>query len=496
MKLRYSVPLAVAASAAIAFGFFGKEMRQLESTIESAFRQVQPLAEPASRLPGEYKCFFTPKSLNSRSAAPFMMPRELKIRREGGDLMLYGTGAANRVRLDAAGDSFSFSMSYPGGSSVDAAGRLDADGGMTITETRHSNGNTYVNEYSCKGGTKQASSPPPVIRKGVFIRPCPGQFYGSFIDLPPKAFDGGTVASACGDMASAGVTDIFILFKTDQEGIGCGDYGDTLFDSQHSPAKQFAAARAKGFDPIISLMKTCQGVFSKAGLKVSFHAWFPVFKDPDAAAIKGMRAVEDKLLFPAEYRSAVFADPSDSSVVEYELSLIAEIAKMSPRPAGINLDYIRYAEKGDAKAGYRWDVRPEAITGFVAAVRERNPGFTLSADIFSNPDGRLGIGQEGVGALVDLVIPMEYSYFGTGMGGSDSVALLTSVNRFDYPGKAVMPVLRGWSIADPRSKGLAEDLRADIKAAAGSAGHAVFTYEQLRKDTGSTLSELSKKTGY
>jgi len=101
------------------------------------------------------------------------------------------------------------------------------------------------------------------------------------------------------------------------------------------------------------------------------------------------------------------------------------------------------------------------------------------------------------------------------MGGSTQVYLEAEANRLNYPTKTLIPVLRGWNVTNPnglvatittgiqnwtvsQSKGLVADLTADITAVknAGANGYAIFTYESLRKATGSNLADLSKKIGY
>ncbi|MEW6723140.1 MAG: putative glycoside hydrolase [Candidatus Micrarchaeota archaeon] len=477
--------------------------------INSAGCDIFPNKAPmaSSPLVGEYQCYFEPKSTGGKSISPARIPsNKLKIAEVNGSLMLSGTDDSDMVRIQPEGNRFTYTIDFPGGSHVDGSGVLE-NGTLRVKTTRTSQSRTFAMEYVCGDQPVQPSPvPPPQItgtRRGVFIRPCESQFYQSFGDFGKQAVtvSGGTLRSACNDMAESGVTDIFVAFKADHEGKGCGNQGDLLFDSKHNgnENQQFSKSRINGFDPILELLVACDSAFQKAGKTVNLHAWVPVFKDRHAASIKGMRAIEDTWFFPKEYRSDIFADPTDAAVVEYQLSVIAEIVKYASRIDGINLDYIRYEEQAGAKSGYRWDVNVSAITDFVSKVRSQHPGLILSADVFNNPVSRvLEIGQDGVAGQVDILIPMEYSYFGAGMGGSEAVGNLTLANRSLTIGRMLMPALRGWNIGDPRSKGLGEDLRLDILAAkgAGADGYALFTYEQLIKDTKSSLVNLKANTGY
>jgi len=235
-------------------------------------------------------------------------------------------------------------------------------------------------------------------------------------------FTGGTISSACNDMAAAGVTDLFIAFKADDQSSApeCGQNGDLLYDSQQYTGKDangndyenptFVTARSNGFDPILSIINACKSVYATLNKSVTFHAWVPVFNDVHAAAIKGMLA--QQILQP-DYRSEMFGDPTNSDVVNYELSVISEIAKLKlyQSVGGINLDYIRYADSKAAKAGYAWDVKPDAVSGFAASVKSNHPGKRISADIFANPLSRVQIGQTNVPDVVDMLVPMLYSYF-------------------------------------------------------------------------------------
>jgi len=375
---------------------------------------------------------------------------------------------------------------------------------------------------SVKGAVCQIASsnpPAPGLRKGVFIRPCPNQFYASSSftskNAPPMIFTGGTISSACNDMAAAGVTDMFIAFKADDQSSApeCGQNGDLLYDSQQYTGKDangndyetksFVTARSNGFDPILSIINACKSVYATLNKSVTFHAWVPVFNDVHAAAIKGMLA--QQILQP-DYRSGMFADPTNSDVVNYELSVISEIVNLYPNIGGINLDYIRYAGPNeDTKtagnltgkpADFTWDVKPDAVKGFASSVKSGQPGKLISADIFANPLSRVQIGQTNVPDVVDMLVPMIYSYFH--MGGSDQVYLGVAANRINYLDKTMMPVLRGWNIPDPQSQGLIADLTADIAAVknAGANGYAIFTYESLRRYSSSNLTGLSKKIGY
>jgi len=382
-----------------------------------------------------------------------------------------------------------------------------------------------------KFGTCQITpSNPPTdgLVRGVFIRPCEGDFYKAF---PKKKNDAavtnvadGTVAGACKDLKDSGVTDVFLPFKVDDATYShCGQYGELLYNSaQHADRinAKFKAEYALDFDPIKALMNACQGL--------RFHAWFPVFNDPYAATMGGQKATFDPvttvLKIPSgvtTFQSSVFADPDRQLVIFYELTLLDELVKAYP-VVGINLDYIRYADTqpiADEYAAYKTQnqitdsstitsvvINATAIENFVSLVRQRFPGLILSADVRASSGARQGVGQDGILNSLNWIMPMEYSYFG--LGGSDDVQKWASVLKSTYQNKTVVPLLRGWlckinaGCVIPRfeTKDTFKDhLAADITAvtAIGIPNHGVFTYEVLLKDSGSkNLSGLKQKLGW
>ncbi len=365
-----------------------------------------------------------------------------------------------------------------------------------------------------------------------------------------KTIPVGTLGGVCADLKKSGVTDIFVPFKVDDQGNapGCGAYGQLLYPSvgyHNQVSSMVKDAQDAGFDPIGSLMQVCLDVYGKTNIK--FHAWFPVFKDPYAAQFGGVtgKLKFDEIdgsgiskamdyiaaLFDPSYTSKLFADPANAKVVAYELGVLNEIMQAYPDLAGINLDYIRYPEvetavdipligtppecirdpriEGIQKLPCQsvpgqniakrviWNVNGSAIDDFVNKVRTKFPNTTLSADVFASSGSRLGVGQYGVPGLVDIIMPMDYSFFG--VGDSNDVAHWISLDRQASGNKKLVPCLRGWTSANPKSQGLVTDLTFDIAAAVSEKadGYAIFTYESFLHDTGSdSLSDLKAKLNY
>ncbi len=126
---------------------------------------------------------------------------------------------------------------------------------------------------------------------------------------------------------------VFLLFKVDDaQNSHCGNDGELLYDSKKYPkhrSQSFKDAHEAGFDPIGALMDACKPY----GIK--FHAWFPVFKDPFAVAYAEKKGVYGSVeavgpkdasgFYPKPFDSKTFANPAVAAVVEYELSLLAEL---------------------------------------------------------------------------------------------------------------------------------------------------------------------------
>jgi hypothetical protein len=437
------------------------------------------------------------------------------------------------------------------------------DGRVTLQYTDFLNKTAYI---SAIGTCKPASN----LVKGVFIRPCNGLFYDPSAfqprDTDAGAVDpaklktlvgGGTLKAACQDLMNAGVTDIFLPFKVDDQESApqCGAYGQLLYPSSAysgrvSP-KVVTSAQAAGFDPIGSIMSVCSQVYGTNLLR--FHAWFPLFQDPYIAQIQGVtgklkfglsdntliQQTVDRLQMPGDvaYTSHLFADPGSSGVRNQELAILTEIVGAYPGLYGINLDYVRYPEQERAvdvsKPGAPlplqcirdprqptiqsqdcknidpkyiakrvvWNVDSVAVETFVKIVKAAFPNKTLSADVFSTIPGMDGVGQVGLTAQVpaqlDIIMPMTYSYFGQG-GDKDTqnnIAILRGV----YPTKQIVACVRGWASPDPQSKGLIKDLTLDIAAVknGGANGYAVFTYETLLTQTNSgSLLSIKEVLGF
>ncbi len=416
------------------------------------------------------------------------------------------------------------------------------------------------------------------IVKGVFIRPCPGSFYdptmfpmqnqfgmfsfpackGPVFDpsLSPRRFPidltklqtlvgGGTLKAACQDLMNAGVTDIFLPFKVDDQlhAPQCGAYGQLLYPSSAYSGRVspiITSAQKARFDPNGSIMSVCKQVYGNKTIR--FHAWFPVFQDPYAAQIQGVTGKlkfslnniplsipgADKLdgfldskgipLWDASYTSHLFADPKSSDVRNQELAILTEITSAYPGLYGINLDYIRYPQPEDvfevstpggpiqlihdsstppniAKLSI-WNYDSSAVETFVKMVKTAFPNKTLSADVFASVGVMSGVGQDKVSAQVDIIMPMAYSYAGKG-GTSEDMGNYIATLKTAYPTKKMVACVRGW--VAPQMNGLINDLTSDIAAVrkGGADGYAPFTYDSLLSQTGrSTLTSIKGKLGY
>ncbi len=368
--------------------------------------------------------------------------------------------------------------------------------------------------------------------KAVFMRPCPGQLYTKFptqsqAEVSKKgkikkadwenykglvAVGNGTIKGVCTDLKDSGVTDVFLPFKVDHAGKGCGEitpavgtidgvkteYGELLYSSMLHPDRispPFRAALDIGFDPLGALIhaKSCKGI--------RFHAWFPVFKDGYAAQIAKQKAVKDKgpLGFldpspPEEKLFDYFADPVSEVVAAYQLELLAEIVAKYP-VVGINLDYVRYTDD-PLPDGYALVKDPYAVSHFVRVVREKFPTLKLSADVMAGEPRRIAVGQNDVLPLLDLVMLMAYTDPSKGADSSKNIPDWIQIAN-QTSGRKVLPLLRGWRLDSQNVQTFLTDLRADVNftAATSAAGYGFFTYESLLEDGSlKTLKSFSKST--
>ncbi|MEK6979198.1 MAG: putative glycoside hydrolase [Candidatus Micrarchaeota archaeon] len=317
--------------------------------------------------------------------------------------------------------------------------------------------------------------------RAVFIRPCEKQLFrdGAFAngDLGTRV-DGGSLESVCEDLKESEITDVFVAFKVDHEGKGCGDYGELLYDSEKYPqnvSESFRKAFESGIDPIKELMKACNGK------GMTFHAWFPVFADRIAAKIAGVSARNEAFGCGGEPMfSEVFADPENEKVVSYLLDLIDEIRVKYYPLAGINLDYIRYpgATDGDIPAYYTVKVNPVAIQNFVIEAEKR--ARTLSADVFPSESKRIEVGQNGILQYMDMIMPM--TYVGLTVDDSDWIAMWVNDIYYSYPLRDIVPLLKGWGTGQDLIEGLSKDVKAAKDGRAN--GYGIFTYESLLTEQG------------
>jgi len=381
-------------------------------------------------------------------------------------------------------------------------------------------GAQYHDEISCTrtGGcgepVSQSAKRTRTFTRSVFIRPCQQQLYLSFVDVknPSTTVGGGTVSTVCADLRDSGVTDIFIPFKADDElsAPACGSQGVQLYPSgiklpqfkglSITEPYGFKKAWETEFDPIKYVITTCTSEYDKTSQKIRFHAWFPVFADRKAASIApvvGISGLIDKKENPG-CKSKKYANPANGDVRRYELDILEEITKKYPI-AGINLDYIRYPDLEDLRketgcSNISINVNSGVIEAFVREVKARFPSMTLSADVKSSALDRLDVGQGNIIQYLDVVMPMLY----TGWITPAAIPVFLGEMRLLYPDAVVVPDLRGWDY--PKGSGhLIADLTRDISLAkeGGSDGYAIFTYEQMLKDTKSkNLKSIKGRLGY
>lgn len=407
-------------------------------------------AKQEQNLTGDYNCG-TPRIVGGSASAPAGMPTSLSIYEKNGNLFMtdplrrmVGLGGIPVTKNDGG---FTFEMKRAGVGKARGAGLLSGRGILTYRLTYAMGGSPVTFEWKCKKCStqkkKETRQKKEDIRemRAVFIRPCEGKLYQHFATKTTKAataVGGGALGSVAKDLRESGVTDIFLPFKVDDDVNGCGKYGKLLYNSTTYDDRELAAfktAFSNGFDPIGNLIRTCKNEYEKAGKKVRFHAWFPVFADVYAARIAKQTGYVDKGILGNTWEfvsglwggnkpdcvSDTFAEPSNVKVIEYELALLEEITKKYPALCGINLDYIRYSDEtecdcaGEADPAKRikpvtsWVVNAAAIKDFVKKVREKFPDYSLSADVMASSSRRQVVGQDGILSFLDIVIPMMYT---------------------------------------------------------------------------------------
>ncbi|MBU1166312.1 hypothetical protein KKF81_05140, partial [Candidatus Micrarchaeota archaeon] len=358
-------------------------------------------------------------------------------------------------------------------------------------------------------------------RKGVFIRPCKGQFYVSFASGNEKALvvDGSreecsplskchkrTIAEACRDLRNSGVTDIFIAFRSDYEDRykKCGNAGTLLYSSEQNNQNTT-------FDPVGTLINTCKLVYKRGRKTLKVHAWVPIFQDRTAASIEGQKGYIGgdglaeqiwRWVFgkgEPQCESKIFAEPTHEGVMNYELSILDEITtRYGSKLYGISLDYIRYNDVGPAVCRgydenappnvYEWIVDPDAAANFVKRVVERYPEFVVSGNIMPDMEYRMRLGQENTLQYLEMIMPMAYSRFSVD-NSTEIESEITTLQR-NYPIVPIMADLRAWPIPETKDQdtdatSLFPDLSADIRASSWAEGFVLFTYESLLDRTGS-----------
>ncbi|MFH1260927.1 MAG: hypothetical protein ABII39_03250 [Candidatus Micrarchaeota archaeon] len=344
-------------------------------------------------------------------------------------------------------------------------------------------------------------------RKGVFIRPCKGQFYKSDLstNAPVIVVGNRSIAAACKDLRDSGVTDIFVGFRVDDEKQCADPAGYPLYSSeQNNPNTTF--------DPVGAIINTCRVVYKRGRKTLKVHAWVPIFQDREAAKIEGqkgyiggwgeqawngIRGVFGRV--EPDCESIVFAEPTNERVVQHELKVLDEITRRyGSRLYGISLDYIRYNDVGPAVCRgydenappnvYEWIVDQDAPANFVKQVVERYPEFVISGNAMPQDIYRIKLGQENTLQYLEMIMPMTYTRFGA--GAWTSIELEIAALQRNYPAVPIMADLRAWPIPDTTDKNanavsLFQDLRSDILATWYAEGFVLFTYESLLDSTGS-----------
>lgn len=487
-RLKQAVVKVAVASAILAAGYFasGRFKPLIDETVRATAAQVVETVNgtPKMDLTGTYSCegkHFCPKLGGDYIDTP--EAGTVSIKRVGHDsLLLESKGKSTRFKQNTS-SGFSYT-NWSLDQTLVIRGEMLEDGSFAESVIHSKKGVKDRLEFVCKPVSKEWKI------KAVFIRPCEGDFYVSFPtekggEAKTKTADG-TLAGSCKDLKAAGITDVFIPFKVDDEvNSSCGKHGQLLYDStKHGDLRsdEVKRAHAVGFDPIKSLMNECSGI--------RFHAWFPIFNDPEAAKLQTQtaeRTLWSKVLdffgsfFGKTPEAKVsldgFAEPANAEVVKYELELLAEILGKY-KVAGINLDYIRYSDQ--APSGYEVVKNPDAITNFVKTVRATYPKHTLSADVKAGEGPRIEVGQNGILPYLDVIMPMAYT--DADLPPAD-VTKYVSYLKAAYPSALVVPDLRGWEHGTTPEHFLAS-LKADIAAAkAGKAdGYAIFTYEAALRD--------------
>lgn len=401
---------------------------------------------------------------------------------------------------------------------------LDRSRGFGFDYTCRRTGDLVVVDEEQEPSELEQQTP---TKRGVFIRPCLTQFYQSDDpDTPSYVFDdngdiltvGGTIQEACEDLRDSGVTDLFLSFKSDHEGKGCGDAGRLLYPSRYNTMDQ------DGFDPVGAIIDTCRSVYKNAGKTLRIHAWVAIFKDRNAAGYGGQKGhIGDwgnqawGAVFgrgDPECESPIFADPANEYVVSHNLVILDEITeRYGSKLYGLSLDYIRYSDIGEVECigytdhqdVYEWNVDPDAPANFVKTVVTTYPGFVISGNVMPVSLYRQRLGQENVLDHLDIIMPMTYSRFGA-IVSDDMIGLEIDALNNDYPETPIMADLRAWVIPvsdwyfwDTRSDSevLFDDLNADIGRVAKADGYVLFTYESLLNETGSdSLSSIKERIGF
>src|SRR3989338_577092 len=372
-----------------------KEIKQESGVIERTIEM------PSVDVSGEYNCKgklvknkgADPRPFKGRSGLSFTKKGEkgFKIKRKSA----YLASTYDTSDLKAEGGKLSFTaklkISILGLTEISydykVEGITKSDGTLEFDEVFVLKGRGFAQGIGGEFTLHQVCEPVEIrcdnYRRAVFIRPCAGQLFNS--DFTGTLVGGGTVQSICKDLKDSCVTDLFIPFKAaevppneekkipGENDKGCGVNGELSYPSGNYPDhvnERFRKMHEKGRDPVKELVDTCSGM----GIQV--HASFAVFKDPKAIEVAGgaekagAKAVVQKevpksdddifgyvlgsisnwvdstinsITNDYDYASDTFADPSNQSVVNYEITLLREITTEYPHITGINLDFIRYA---------------------------------------------------------------------------------------------------------------------------------------------------------
>ncbi len=230
---------------------------------------------------------------------------------------------------------------------------------------------------------------------------------------------------ACGVSAVLGRVDRFVAAGGNAVIFDAKDIdGGVSYFSRHRLASWGKNRSA----PVISSLDDMMRRFDKRGLYTV--ARIALFLDGELGNQRPDLALQDSTGAPWRERGCVWMDPSQPEVIEYNLSLAAELARAGVDE--IQFDYVRFPTNG-WRGDWQGDLeqtalrRRQVISSFLAAARDTLDayGVRISADLYGIMAwGRMAdlalTGQHvaTIAAHVDVICPMIYpSHFGPGFEG-------------------------------------------------------------------------------